>query len=158
VHSGQAYSLSVVCALRSSSLNTLIPPLTSGIARAKPNGPFTTWSMKMLLTLISLLDITQLLHLTLFVLRVPLLALMPRDPPSVVPHPKIATSYFSKVVTANLSSPSISKVIAGFPLLLSWSYCVPGQLEQFSTMLPLGSSDSAFSLQSAPSVHVATAR
>ena len=38
------------------------------------------------------------------------------------------------------------------------SPCVPGQLEPSLTMLPLGSSDSAFSLQSAPSVRVAIAR
>jgi len=42
--------------------------------------------------------------------------------------------------------------------LASQSYYMPGQLEPFSTMLPLESTDSAFSLQSAPSVHVAIAR
>ena len=35
---------------------------------------------------------------------------------------------------------------------------MPGQLEPFLTMLLLGSIDSAFSLQSVPSVHVAIAR
>ena len=50
------------------------------------------------------------------------------------------------------------KVGAGFRLLASRSPCVPGRLELSLTMLPLGSSDSAFSLQSAPIVHVAIAR
>jgi len=47
---------------------------------------------------------------------------------------------------------------AGFHLLVSRSPCVPGRLEPSLTMLPLGSSDSAFSLQSAPIVRVAIAR
>jgi len=42
--------------------------------------------------------------------------------------------------------------------LASRSHYVPGRLEPSLTMLPLGSIDSAFSLQSAPSVHVAIAR
>jgi len=114
--------------------------------------------MKMPPTLISLLVITQLLHLMLFGLRAPLPASMPGGPLSVIPHPKVTTAYPSKVITANLSSLSILKVVAGFLLLLSQSHCVPGRLKQFSTMLPLGSLDSAFSLQSALSIHVAIAR
>jgi len=50
------------------------------------------------------------------------------------------------------------KVGAGFHLLASRSPYVPGRLKPFLTMLPLGSLDSAFSLQSAPSVRVAIAR
>ena len=58
----------------------------------------------------------------------------------------------------NLLQPSYAKGGAGFYLLASQSPCVPGRLEPSLTMLPLGSSDSAFSLQSAPSVRVAIAR
>jgi len=140
------------------SLNTLIPPSTSGTVQAKPSGLFTTWSIKISPTPALLLDVTQLLHSILFILRAPLPASMPEGPLSVIPHPKVATSYLSKVVTTNLSSPSILKVVVGFSLLLSQSHCVPGQLKPFSTILPLGSSDSAFSLQSALSVCVAIAR
>ena len=131
---------------------------TSGTVRAKPSGLFITWSMKTSPILALLLVVTQLPHSTLFAPRAPLPALMPGGPPSVIPHPKAATSYLSKMVTANLSSPPIPKVVAGFLLLLSRSHCVPGRLEPFSTTLPLGSSDSAFSLQSALSVCVAIAR
>ena len=52
----------------------------------------------------------------------------------------------------------MEKVGAGFHLLASRSPYVPGRLEPFLTILPLGSSDSAFSLQSTPSIHVAIAR
>ena len=58
----------------------------------------------------------------------------------------------------NLLQPSYAKGGGWLLLLVSRSPCVPGQLKPFLTMLPLGSSDSAFSLQSAPSVHVAIAR
>ena len=50
------------------------------------------------------------------------------------------------------------RVVAGFLILASRLHYVPGRLEPFSTMLPLGSIDSALSLQSAPSVRVAIAR
>ena len=73
-------------------------------------------------------------------------------------HIKVATFFLSKVAIINPSSLPIPKVVAGFHLLASQSNCVPGQLELFSTTLPLGGSDSAFSLQSALSVHVAIAR
>ena len=49
-------------------------------------------------------------------------------------------------------------MVVGSFILASQSHYVPGQLEPFSTILPLGSTDSAFSLQSTPSVHVAIAR
>jgi len=49
-------------------------------------------------------------------------------------------------------------MVVGSLTLASRSHYVPGQLEPFSTMLPLESIDSAFSLQSAPSVRVAIAR
>jgi len=58
----------------------------------------------------------------------------------------------------NLLQPSYAKDGAGFHLLASQSPYVLGQLELSLTMLPLGSSDSAFSLQSASSVRVAIAR
>jgi len=46
-------------------------------------------------------------------------------------------------------------VVVGSLNFASWSYCVPGKLEPFSTMLLLGSTDSTSSLQSVPSVYVA---
>ena len=72
----------------------------------------------------------------------------------------------SKVDISSLSETGIDKfyslatlkVVVGFLILASQSHYVPEQLEPFSTMLPLGSTDSAFSLQSAPSVHVAIVR
>ena len=49
-------------------------------------------------------------------------------------------------------------MVVGFLTLASQSYYMLGQLEPFSTMFPLGSTDSTFFLQSAPSVHMAIAR
>jgi len=76
----------------------------------------------------------------------------------LVLHLRVVTFFLSKVVSRTFSSPPMLKVGAGFHLLASWSPCVLGRLEPSLTMLLLGSSDSAFSLQSAPSVHVAIAR
>jgi len=78
--------------------------------------------------------------------------------PLLVLHLRVITSSLSKVVSRTFSSPPMLKVGAGFHLLASQSPCVPGRLEPFLTMLLLGSSDSAFSLQSAPIVRVAIAR
>jgi len=50
------------------------------------------------------------------------------------------------------------RVVVGFLILASQSHYVLGQLEPSLTMLLLGSIDSGFSLQSAPSVRVAIAR
>jgi len=57
VHSGQAYSLAIVYALRDSSLVTLIAPFISGTAQARPSGSFTSWHMKMLPAPRLLLDV-----------------------------------------------------------------------------------------------------
>jgi len=100
-----------------------------------------------------LLDTIQLLRLTLFDPRVLLPASMHGEHPLRIFHLRVITSSLSKVVSRTFSSPPMQKVGAGFHLLASQSPCVPGQLEPFLTMLPLGISDSAFSLQSAPSVH-----
>jgi len=105
-----------------------------------------------------LLDAIQLLRLTFFDPRVPLPTSTHEEHPLLVLHLRVITSSLSKVVSRIFFSPPMLKVGAGFPSLASQSPCVPGRLEPFLTMLPLGSSDSTFSLQSAPSVHVAIAR
>ena len=120
--------------------------------------PFTSWRMKMLPVPRLLLDAIQLLHLTLFDPRVLLPASMYEEHPLHVLHLRVVASSLSKVVSRTFSSLPMLKVGAGFHLLASRSPCVPGQLEPSLTMLPLGSSDSAFSLQSAPNVRVAIAR
>ena len=76
----------------------------------------------------------------------------------IVPLSKVDTSFLLEIRIDNFYSLVTPKVVVGFLILASWSHCVLGQLEPFSTMLPLGSTDSAFSLQSAPSVCVAIAR
>ena len=141
-----------------SSPITLITPSTSGTAQARFNGPFTSWHMKTLLVPRLLLDAIQLLHLTLFDLRVLLPASTHGKLPLLILYLRVTTSSLSKVVSRTFSSPPILKVGAGFPSLASRSPCVLGRLEPFLTMLPLGSLDSTFSLQSAPSVRVAIAR
>jgi len=114
--------------------------------------------MKTLLVPRLLLDAIQLLHLTLFNPRVLLSASMHREHPSYILHLRVVTFSLLKVVSRTFSSPPTLKVGAGFPSLVSQSPCVPGRLKPFLTMLPLGSLDSAFSLQSASSVRVAIAR
>ena len=141
-----------------SSPITLIARSTSGTALARHSGPFTSWHMKTLPVPRLLLDAIYLLRLTLFDPRVLLSALTYGEPPSLVLHLRVITFSLSKVVSRTFSSPPMLKVGAGFHLLASRSPCVPGRLELSLTMLPLGSSDSAFSLQSAPSVCVAIAR
>ena len=136
---------------------TLITPFTSGTAQARLSGLFTSWHMKTL-PVPRLLDAIQLLRLTLFDPRVLLPASMHGEHPSRVLHLRVVTSSLLKVVSRTFSSPPMLKVGAGFHLLASRLPCVPGRLEPFLTMLPLGSLDSAFSLQSAPSVRVAIAR
>jgi len=141
-----------------SSPIALIAPFTSGTAQAKLSSPFTSWHMKTLPVPRSLLDAIQLLCLTLFDPRVLLPVLTHGEHPLLIHYLRVITSSLSKVVSRTFSSPPMFKVGAGFHLLVSRSPCVPGRLEPFLTMLPLGSSDSAFSLQSIPSVRVAIAR
>ena len=141
-----------------SSLITLIAPSTSGTAQARLSGPFTSWHMKTLPVPRSLLDVIQLLCLMLFDPRVLLPVSTHGEYPLLVLYLKVVTFSLSKVVSRTFSSPPMLKVGAGFHLLASRSPCVPGQLKPSLIMLLLGSSDSAFSLQSAPSVCVAIAR
>ena len=141
-----------------SSPITLIAQFTSRTAQARHSSPFTSWRIKTLSVPRLLLDAIQSLYLTLFDPRVPLPASMHGEHPLLVLHLRVVTSSLSKVVSRIFSSPPMLKVGAGFYLLASRSPCVPGQLEPSLTMLPLGSSDSAFSLQSAPNVRVAIAR
>ena len=141
-----------------SSPITLIAPSTSGTAQARLSGPSTSWHMKILPVPRLLLDAIQLLRLTLFNPRVLLPVSTHGEHPLLILHPRVVTSSLSKVVLRTFSSPLMLKVGASFHLLASQSPCVLGQLELSLTMLLLGSSDSAFSLQSVPSVRVAIAR
>ena len=141
-----------------SSPITLITLSTFGTAQARLSSPFTSWHMKMLPVSRSLLDTIQLLYLMLFNPRALLPISMHREHSLLVLHLRVITSSLSKVVSRTFSSPPMLKVGASFHLLASQSPCVPGQLEPFLTMLSLGSSDSAFSLQSASSVCVAIVR
>ena len=153
---GRPTPLQLYIPLGTSSLVTQITPLTSGNTLVRPNGLFISWYMKMLPTLRSLLVNIHPLPLMLFVLRVLLHVWTPGELPLAIPYIKVATSFLLKVVIISPSSPPIPKVVAGFHLLASQSNCVPGQLELFSTTLPLGGSDSAFSLQSALSVQISS--
>jgi len=137
---------------------TLITQFTSGTAQARLSGPFTSWHMKTLPVPRLLLDAIQPLHLTLFDPRVLLLASTHGEHPLFVLHLRVVTFSLLKVVSRTFSSPPMLKVGASFSSLVSQSPCVPGQLKPFLIMLPLGNLDSAFSLQSAPSIHVAIAR
>jgi len=138
-----------------SSLIALITPFTSETVQARLSDPFTSWHIKTLPVPRLLLDAIQLLLLTLFNPRVLLPASTHGEHPLLVLHLRVVTFSLSKVVSRTFSSSPMLKIRAGFHLLASQSPCVPGRLEPSSTMLPLGSSDSAFSLQSAPSVCVA---
>ena len=131
--------------LEISLLVTWTTLLISGTALVRPNGLFTSWCMKILPTFGLLLVNIHPLPSMLFALRVLLHVWTPREPSSAISHIKVATFF-------------LSKVVAGFYLLVSQLHCVPEWLEPFSTILLLGSSDSAFSLQSALSVHVAIVR
>jgi len=136
----------VALALGASLPITLIAPFTSGTAQARRSGPFTSWHMKTLPVPRLLLDAIQPLCLTLFNPRVLLPVLMHREHPLLVLHLRVSTSSLSKVISRIFSSPPMLKVRAGFSSLASRSPYVPGQLEPFLIMLPLGSSDSTFSL------------
>ena len=80
------------------------------------------------------------------------------EPPSIVLWSRGAISWLWEATTTNPFSPATPRVVVGSLTLASWSHYVPGWLEPFSTILLLRSTDSAFSLQSAPSVHLAIAR
>jgi len=136
----------VTLALGTSSPITLIAPFTSGTVQARYSGPFTSWHMKMLPVPKLLLDAIQPLCLTLFNPRVLLPVSMHGEHPSLVLHLRVVTSSLSKVISRTFSSPPMLKVGASFPSLVSRLPCVPGRLELFLIMLPLGSSNSAFSL------------
>ena len=136
--------------LEASSPITLIAPSTSGTAQARLSGPFTSWHTKTLPVPRLLLDAIQLLCLTLFDPRVLLPVSTHGEHPLLVHHLRVVTSFLSKVVSRTFSSPLMLKVGAGFHLLASRSPCVPGRLEPSLTMLPLGSSDSAFSCRVHP--------
>jgi len=71
---------------------------------------------------------------------------------------KVDISSLSEIGIDDFYSLATPKGVVGSLILASWSHYVPGRLEPFSTMLLLGSTDSAFSLQSAPSVRVTIAR
>ena len=71
---------------------------------------------------------------------------------------KVDISSLSETGIDDFCSLATPRVVVGSLILASRSHYMPGRLEPFSTMLPLGSTDSAFSLQSAPSVRVAIAR
>ena len=133
-----------------SSPITLIARFTSGTALARRSDPFTSWHMKTLPVPRSLLDAIQLLCLMLFDPRVLLPASMHGEHPSRVLHLRVVTSSLLKVVSRTFSSPPMLKVETSFYLLVSRSPCVPGRLKPFLTMLPLGSSDSAFSCRVHP--------
>ena len=131
---------------------------TSGTAPARLSDLFTNWSIIMWLTLEWLLDLIQQLLLTSYALKVLSLAWTSGEYHSIVLLSKVNISSLSETEIDKFYSLATPKVVVGFLTLASWLHYVPGQLEPFSTMLPLGSTDSAFSLQSAPSVCVAIAR
>jgi len=68
----------------------------------------------------------------------------------IVPPSKVNISSLSETGIDDFYSLATPKVVVGSLILASWSHYVPGQLEPFSIILQLGSTDSAFSLQSTP--------
>jgi len=75
--------------------------------------------MKILPTLELLLVDIHLLLSMLFALKVLFYVWTSRESFSTIPHTKVATIFFSKVVIINLSSPFIPKIAVGFLLLAS---------------------------------------
>ena len=112
--------------LGASSPIILIALFTSETALVRHSGPFTSWCMKTLPVPRLLLDAIQPLCLTLFNPRVLLPVSMYGEHPLCILHLKVITSSLLKVVSRTFSSPLMLKVGAGFPLLASWSPCVPG--------------------------------
>jgi len=131
---------------------------TSGTVPAKLSGPFTNWSITMWLILEWLLDFIQQLPSTFCTLKVLFLAWIPGENHLIVLLFKVNTSSLSETEIDKFCSLATPRVVVSFLTLASQSYYMPEWLEPFSTMLPLGSIDSAFSLQNASSVHVAIAR
>ena len=132
--------------------------LNSGSAPARLSSPFTSWSITMWLTLEYLLDFIQQLLLTSCALKVSFLAWTPGKHRLTILLSKVDTFSLSETGIDDFYSLAAPRIVVSFLILASWSHYVPGQLEPSLTMLPLGSIDSAFSLQSAPSVRVAIAR
>ena len=100
----------------------------------------------------------QQLPLTSCALKVLFLAWTLGEHCLTVPPFKVDISSLSETEINDFYSLATPRVVVGFLTLASQSHYVPGRLEPFSTMLLLGSIDSTFSLQSAPSVRVAIAR
>ena len=132
--------------------------LTSGTAPARLSGLFTNWSIMIWLTLEYLLGLIQQLPSISYALKVLFLAWTPREHCLIVLPSKANTSFLSETGINEFYSLATLRVVVGSFILASQSHYVPEQLKLFSTMLLLGSTDSAFSLQSAPSVRVAIAR
>ena len=131
---------------------------TSGTAPARLSSPFTNWSITMWLTPEYLLGPIQQLLSTSCALKVLFLAWTLGEHYLIIPPSKVNISSLSETGINDFYSLATSKVVVGSLILASWSHYVSGQLEPFSTMLLLESTDSAFSLQSAPNVCMAIAR
>jgi len=86
------------------------------------------------------------------------LAWTPGEHHLTIPLSKVNTFSPSETGTNEFYSIATPKMVVGSPILASWLHYVPGRPELSSTIFPLGSTDSAFPLQSAPSVCVAIAR
>ena len=132
--------------------------LISGTAPARLSDPFISWSITIWLILEWLLDFNQQLPLTFYALKALFLAWTSGEHCLIVPLSKVNTSSLSETGIVKFSSLVTLKMVASFLTLASWSHYVLGWLEPSLTMLLLGSTDSAFSLQSTPSVCVAITR
>ena len=153
VHPGQAHSLAVCSALRLFFSQGYSYRIDFWDCPSKAK-----WSITMWLTPGYLLDLIQQLPLTSCTLKVSFLAWTLGEHCLIVPPSKVDISSLSETGINDFYSLATPKMVVGFLILASRSHYMPGWLEPFSTMLPLGSTDSAFSLQSVPSVHVAIAR
>ena len=131
---------------------------TFGTAPARLSGLFTNWFITIWLTLEWLLDFIQQLSLTFCTLKVSFLAWTPGEHCLIVLLSKVNTFSLSETRTDDFYSLDTPKVVVSSLTLASRSHYVSGRLEPFSTMLPLGSTDSVFFLQCASSVCVAIAR
>ena len=132
--------------------------LISRTAPARLSGPFTNWSITMWLILEWLQDLIQQHLLTSCTPKVSFLVWIPGEHHLTIPLSKVNTFSLLETGINEFYSITTPKVVVSSPILASWLYYVPGWPEPSSTMFPLGSTDSAFSLQSAPSVCVAIAR
>ena len=126
-----------------SFLKTMATESTSGTAPARLSGPFTNWSITMWLTPEYLLNFIQQLLLTSCTLKVLFLAWTLGEHHLIILPSKVDTSSLSETGIDEFYSLATPRVIVGFLTLASWSYYIPGWLEPFSIMLPLGSTDSA---------------